>query len=50
MAGSDWPVCTLAAPYDRVMRLVKDYMQGYREEEREMVLGGNACQVYRLQE
>ena len=50
MAGSDWPVCTLAAPYDRVMRLVKEYMQGYREEEREMVLGGNACQVYRLQE
>lgn len=50
MAGSDWPVCTLAAPYDRVMRLVKDYMQGYREEEREMVLGGNACRVYRLQE
>jgi L-fuconolactonase len=50
MVGSDWPVCTLAAPYDLVMRVVKDYMRGYRKEEREMVLGGNACRVYKLQQ
>jgi L-fuconolactonase len=50
MVGSDWPVCTLAAPFDLVMRIVKDYMRGYRKEEREMVLGGNACRVYKLRE
>jgi L-fuconolactonase len=48
MIGSDWPVCTVAASYERVMRLVTDYLSGYTSEEREAVLGGNATKFWRL--
>ena len=49
MFGSDWPVCMVAAPYERVVSLVKDYLTEYKEEEREAVLGGNAAKFWRLQ-
>jgi len=49
MFGSDWPVCMVAAPYERVVSLVKDYLTEYTEEEREAVLGGNAAKFWRLQ-
>jgi L-fuconolactonase len=48
MIGSDWPVCTVAAPYSRVIDLVKDYIGKYTAEEREGVLGGNAAKFWRL--
>jgi L-fuconolactonase len=48
MIGSDWPVCTVAASYERVMSLVTDYLSGYTSEEREAVLGGNATEFWRL--
>jgi L-fuconolactonase len=48
MIGSDWPVCTVAAPYSRVMNLVKNYLGKYSAEEREAVLGGNAARFWRL--
>lgn len=48
MIGSDWPVCTVAASYGRVMDLVKDYIAGYAAEDREAVLGGNAANFWRL--
>ncbi len=48
MAGSDWPVCTVAAPYARVMDLVKDYLGKYTASERDAVLGGNAASFWRL--
>ena len=48
MIGSDWPVCTVAAPYSRVMDLVKDYLRKFAAEEREAVLGGNAVKFWRL--
>ena len=48
MIGSDWPVCTVAASYARVMNLVKDYLSNYAVEEREAVLGGNAANFWRL--
>jgi L-fucono-1,5-lactonase len=48
MIGSDWPVCTLAGSYSRVMGLVKDYLSGHSEQEREAVLGGNAKRFWRL--
>src|SRR5271170_3729148 len=41
MIGSDWPVCTVAASYARVVNLVKDYMSPYPVQEQEAVLGGN---------
>ena len=48
MIGSDWPVCTVAAPYSRVMDLVKDYLRKFAAEERDAVLGGNAVKFWRL--
>ncbi len=48
MIGSDWPVCTLAAPYSRVIDLVNNYLGKYSAEEREAVLGGNAATFWRL--
>ena len=48
MIGSDWPVCTVAAPYSRVMDVVKNYISKYAAEERNAVLGGNAAKFWRL--
>lgn len=48
MIGSDWPVCTVAGDYGRTMRVVTDYMRGRPSLEREMVLGGNAARLWRL--
>jgi L-fuconolactonase len=48
MIGSDWPVCTVAASYGRVVNLVKDYMSSYTAKEREAVFGGNAANFWRL--
>jgi len=50
MIGSDWPVCTLAGPYVRVMAIVMEYVQQqYSAEEREAVFGGNAAKLWRLE-
>ena len=48
MIGSDWPVCTVAGTYARVMDLVKDYLGKYSAEEKEAVLGGNAAKFWKL--
>jgi L-fuconolactonase len=49
MIGSDWPVCTLAASYSRVIDMVMDYLSKSTAEVREAVLGGNAQCFWRLQ-
>jgi len=48
MIGSDWPVCTVAGSYSRVMDVVKDYLRKFSAEERDAVLGGNAATFWRL--
>ena len=48
MFGSDWPVCTVAASYARVVNLVEDYLGAYATEEREAALGGNAAKFWGL--
>jgi L-fucono-1,5-lactonase len=48
MIGSDWPVCTVAAPYSRTMAAVKEYFAGRTAEVSEKVLGVNAHQFYKL--
>ena len=48
LAGSDWPVCTLAADYGRTMSIVTEYLEGRPEKEREAVMGGNAARFWRL--
>src|SRR6266576_746527 len=48
MIGSDWPVCTLAASYSRVIEVVVDYLKSFPTETREAVMGGNARRLWRL--
>jgi L-fuconolactonase len=48
MIGSDWPVCTLAADYDRTVAVVTGYIEGRPAAERDAVLGGNAVRFWTL--
>ena len=48
MAGSDWPVCTVAAGYGEAMAIVSDYVKGRPQEDRNAVLGGNALRFWGL--
>ena len=48
IAGSDWPVCTLAAGYSRTMAVLTDYLSARPVPERDAVLGGNAGRLWRL--
>jgi L-fuconolactonase len=48
MIGSDWPVCTVAGSYSRVMDVVKDYLHKFSAEEKDAVLGGNAASFWGL--
>jgi L-fucono-1,5-lactonase len=48
MAGSDWPVCTLAGEYGRVNALITDYLEDHPEPVRQAILGGNANRFWRL--
>jgi len=47
IAGSDWPVCTLAGDYSRTMTVLRDYLERRTPEERDAVLGGNAQRLYK---
>ncbi len=48
MFGSDWPVCTLAASYDRVVGAAAELTGGLSEAERAAVFGDTARRVYSL--
>jgi len=48
MVGSDWPVCTLAAPYGAAMGLVAGFAGRLSDDERNAVLEGTARSWYRL--
>ncbi|RAS67040.1 L-fuconolactonase [Lentzea atacamensis] len=48
MAGSDWPVCLLAASYDEVFDAASLLCSGLSAAERAEVFGGTAARVYRL--
>ena len=48
LAGSDWPVCLLAADYATVWDLNQDLIADLSPAERDAVLGGAAIQWYRL--
>ncbi len=48
LAGSDWPVCTVAADYRRTIALVDNYMAARPAAERNAVMGGNAARLWRL--
>lgn len=46
MYGSDWPVCLLAASYNRVFQVMEDYVQQLRVEGRAKFFGDNAANFY----
>lgn len=49
MYGSDWPVCLLAASYDKVIDLAKTYFSTFSQSEQQAVFGGNAARFYQLE-
>ena len=49
VAGSDWPVCTLAAGYSRVIAIIADYVAQRPQVEQDAVLGSNALRFWKLQ-
>ncbi|WP_151719404.1 amidohydrolase family protein [Gemmobacter serpentinus] len=44
--GSDWPVLTLAADYDRWLALTQDLLQPLPQATQDGILGGNAARFY----
>jgi L-fuconolactonase len=48
MAGSDWPVCLLAASYGEVRATLDPALASIGEDERAAVLGGTAARWYRM--
>ena len=46
--GSDWPVCLVAATYDRWLRVVRDYFSAFSDEEQGKFFAKNAEKFYRL--
>lgn len=48
MAGTDWPVCTLATTYDAALRLADRFTDHLSPAERAAVLADTARRVYRL--
>jgi L-fuconolactonase len=48
--GSDYPVCLLAASYDRVLGTFQELLKNLDEQDRARVFGQNAREFYRLAE
>lgn len=48
MFGSDWPVCELAATYERVHAALRECLGGLTDGERQRIFGGTAREFYRL--
>lgn len=49
MWGSDWPVCTLASEYKRVLDVTNELIDEFAPTERRRILGGTAAEVYGLE-
>jgi L-fuconolactonase len=48
MFGSDYPVCLLAASYDRVLDAFQEILEPLSDAEREKIFSNNAAEFYRL--
>jgi L-fuconolactonase len=48
MFGSDWPVCTLAADYGRVVGIVERFIEPLTPDEKEAIMGRTAQRFYGL--
>lgn len=48
MFGSDWPVCTLSGSYSEVVGIVRSYIEGLSDEDKDKIMGSNATAFYGL--
>lgn len=50
MFGSDWPVCTVAASYEKVIEIAESYLNkhNFSDDEKAAFWGGNAVKFYQL--
>lgn len=48
MAGSDWPVCLVAAGYQEWFTLLRNYFTNFSQPERDSIFGLTATEVYCL--
>jgi len=48
MFGTDWPVCTLAGSYEKVVSTARKLFESFTELERNWIFGGTATDFYRL--
>jgi len=48
MFGSDWPVCLVAAPYDRVVGTIAEFTARLSADEQAAIFGGTAARFYGL--
>jgi L-fuconolactonase len=48
MFGSDWPVCLVAASYQRVVSNIEDFIAALSSEEKRNIMGENAVRFYNL--
>lgn len=48
MFGSDWPVCLVAASYNKWLNTVQDYFASFSAEEQADVFGRNAQRFYQI--
>jgi L-fuconolactonase len=46
--GSDWPVCLLATEYEKVLKIVTDFIEKYVPSEKNKILGANTIRIYNL--
>jgi L-fuconolactonase len=49
MFGSDWPVCLVAASYEKTYNIVAGYFAQLSKDEQELFFGGNAMEFYKLE-
>jgi len=48
MFGSDWPVCLVAASYNKVLQIVRDYFSPFSANEQANFFYNNAVKFYNL--
>ncbi|HYX31126.1 MAG TPA: amidohydrolase family protein [Pyrinomonadaceae bacterium] len=50
MFGSDWPVCLLAASYERVVETFQTLLCDLSDQDRELIFSKNVIEFYRIEE
>lgn len=48
MFGSDWPVCLVAASYEKMLGIVEEYFSSFSKDEQNDFFGNNAISFYNL--